>query len=96
MFRILLNGNTQNYLFYRIVECTLKKIQLSYIPSKVWEERQSKLNSILEQLDCRLATQILKELANLGNVYAKSFTVVIEDIKQVTFMLFSFSFKKLH
>jgi len=49
---------------------------------QVWEERQAKLNSILEQLDSRLASQILKELANLGNVYAKSFTVVVEDIKQ--------------
>ncbi|KAL5253857.1 hypothetical protein ACHWQZ_G013584 [Mnemiopsis leidyi] len=49
---------------------------------KVWEERQSKLNSILSQLDCRLASQILKELSNLGNVYAKSFSVVVEDIKQ--------------
>ena len=54
---------------------------------KVWEERQSKLNSILSQLDCRLASQILKELANLGNVYAKSFTVVVDDIKQVLCML---------
>ena len=48
----------------------------------MWEERQSKLNSILEQLDRRLASQILVELAALGNVYAKSFSVVVADIKQ--------------
>ena len=50
---------------------------------QVWEDRQAMLNSILSQLDSRLASQILKELANLGNVYAKSFTLVIDDIKQV-------------
>ena len=48
---------------------------------QVWEDRQARLKSILDQLDSRLATQILKELSSMGNVYARSFTVVVSDIK---------------
>lgn len=47
----------------------------------VWLDRQAKLKSILDQLDSRLATQILKELSSMGNVYARSFNVVVADIK---------------
>eukprot|EP00116_Pleurobrachia_bachei_P002604 sb/3462866/ len=49
---------------------------------QVWEDRQARLKSILDQLDSRLATQILKELSSMGNVYARSFTVVVSDIKE--------------